>query len=710
MYRNPWHKLIHATTLVLLISCSSNNTNTTVTDQNGTTDEGTTDEGTTDGEKICDQCPDDWECKDGECVEPDCHVDCFGQTWCEDGTVKQTPTGPAPCELGLEACDEVSEILSCEHGCAEGEIGDPSNPEKHCAPPPADDKDLDGIIDEEDNCPDVANKEQNDCDDDGMGDACDNDADNDEVLNEDDNCLCVPNPAQLDTDKDNQGDKCDNDDDNDGYSDFEDEFPLDAAEWADFDKDGTGNNEDTDDDNDGLSDEEEMQWGKDCSLTDPSVADTDNDGVGDASDAYPNDPFPAFVLIENPKGGITVVLSKVDPMNATVDFGESFEVGQSLGHLCAAPDNSKLCSPTCAMGTFCQMGVCVEDEPKQCDEACAEGQVCRKRLYRSFSIGDFKTDGKMDFLAHSYPADPDGTYQLWFFERLEESGNFPQQYLGQVKQLLNGVVADVDGNFLFDIVVRKADKPNYLANIYGTTYLGNGVNSKTNCAVGPVEEGCAFTAVENAWDIKKQVAGQWGSPAAREAQEMTGDEFNDLIFATYASGGNDQTKVYLLPSNGDGTFATAEYKFSHNKTKKQGPANSILFADFNGDKIGDVLMGLDDDGDAGSAWLYTGKGDGSFNDKGKKVFDLNPGCNSNCGEKPGHSGNAKAFDFNFDGAMDVILGYNFKTPWLPPSKLVVLVNNGDGTFKDAQQIGPTYNGSEAKRFQSPQRLCPFYND
>ena len=52
----------------------------------------------------------------------------------------------------------------------------------------------------------------------------------------------------------------------------------------DTDKDGTYNNEDTDDDDDGLSDIEENAIG-----TDPLLIDTDGDGVGDKSDAYPND-------------------------------------------------------------------------------------------------------------------------------------------------------------------------------------------------------------------------------------------------------------------------------------------------------------------------------------------------------------------------------------------------------------------------------------
>jgi kumamolisin len=61
-------------------------------------------------------------------------------------------------------------------------------------PPP--DADGDGIGDDADNCPAVANPDQKDRDGDGVGDACDN-------------CPTVCNPDQTDTDGDGAGDACD---------------------------------------------------------------------------------------------------------------------------------------------------------------------------------------------------------------------------------------------------------------------------------------------------------------------------------------------------------------------------------------------------------------------------------------------------------------------------------------------------------------------
>ena len=76
---------------------------------------------------------------------------------------------------------------------------------------PADDLDLDGVVDADDNCPAVANPDQADWDADGLGDACDPlliDSDDDGYVDAEDNCPAVANPDQLDTDANGVGDAC----------------------------------------------------------------------------------------------------------------------------------------------------------------------------------------------------------------------------------------------------------------------------------------------------------------------------------------------------------------------------------------------------------------------------------------------------------------------------------------------------------------------
>lgn len=68
------------------------------------------------------------------------------------------------------------------------------------------------------------------------------DPDGDGIEGQLDNCPLINNPAQIDTDNDGFGDACDDDDDGDGVVDSEDAFPLDATEFLDSDGDGLGDN------------------------------------------------------------------------------------------------------------------------------------------------------------------------------------------------------------------------------------------------------------------------------------------------------------------------------------------------------------------------------------------------------------------------------------------------------------------------------------
>ena len=81
------------------------------------------------------------------------------------------------------------------------------------------DTDGDGISNEFDNCPNVANANQADADSDGVGDVCDNspyvsnpnqtDTDGDKIGDVSDNCPMTANPDQADDDHDGIGNACD---------------------------------------------------------------------------------------------------------------------------------------------------------------------------------------------------------------------------------------------------------------------------------------------------------------------------------------------------------------------------------------------------------------------------------------------------------------------------------------------------------------------
>ena len=70
---------------------------------------------------------------------------------------------------------------------------------------------------------------------------CDTDDDNDTILDDQDNCPLIANLDQLDTDEDGTGDVCDTDDDGDGVEDSLDNCPLTAnPDQADWNNNGVG--------------------------------------------------------------------------------------------------------------------------------------------------------------------------------------------------------------------------------------------------------------------------------------------------------------------------------------------------------------------------------------------------------------------------------------------------------------------------------------
>ncbi|CAB4057461.1 THBS2S [Lepeophtheirus salmonis] len=247
----------------------------------------------------------------GYCVENSLCVNTEGSYYCGPcirgfvgNQIEGCSNRPGVCPDGT-VCDENADL---------GWAGDG----KVCGP----DRDLDAWPDidiscselkcRRDNCLDTPNSGQEDSDQDGIGDACDEDADNDGIPNTPDNCPLVSNPDQADTEvdgDDKRGDACDNcpylpninqedtdedgvgdslnsdqiDSDDDGIGDACDNCPhIKNTDQQDSDEDTFGdicdNNNDAD--KDGIHDDIDN-----CPMEPNSdQLDTDSDGIGDDCD------------------------------------------------------------------------------------------------------------------------------------------------------------------------------------------------------------------------------------------------------------------------------------------------------------------------------------------------------------------------------------------------------------------------------------------
>ena len=149
------------------------------------------------------------------------------------------------------------------------------------------DRDNDGILDGEDNCPKTSNADQANYDADVQGDACDDDDDGDGVLDRNDDCKFGEKNWFSEPSTDHDGDGCndeseDFDDDEDTVFDHNDLCPLGPVGWISTPE------EDSEGDGCADIDTDEDEWVDQMDncpfIPNPSQADLDNDRIGDVCD------------------------------------------------------------------------------------------------------------------------------------------------------------------------------------------------------------------------------------------------------------------------------------------------------------------------------------------------------------------------------------------------------------------------------------------
>lgn len=173
-----------------------------------------------------------------------------------------------------------------------------------------------------DNCPNTFNPTQADYNQDGDGDACDNDDDSDTILDASDSCPVGDLGWTSDDLLDHDGDGCkdateDFDDDNDGHSDVRDACPTGiTGALNDYDGDGCKDSEDADDDGDQIRDESDICAMGDIDWSSGTLTDHDSDGCQDTSsedEDDDNDGIPDSID-QCPKGEVNW------PSNINTDF------------------------------------------------------------------------------------------------------------------------------------------------------------------------------------------------------------------------------------------------------------------------------------------------------------------------------------------------------------------------------------------------------
>ena len=169
--------------------------------------------------------------------------------------------------------------------------------------------------------------------------------------------------------------------------------------------------------------------------------------------------------------------------------------------------------------------------------------------------------------------------------------------------------------------------------------------------------------------------------------DINGDGFVDIYVGQV--GGQARVPPYFLMGRGDGTFTQRTNNLPAAMLSLGRKFVSSLLVDVNGDGFPDLVLGTDHDGGNADNTILLNDGTGDFTKRAEvKLPPSVFGANQNTMDIVAH-------DVNGDGKVDLIICGTQAEPFYAGRYLQILVNNGDGTFRDETSTRLSGNSSKS---------------